>query len=515
MDVKYKVNDKIELELRSELRKWHRSNTPSHIYCKEADISPPILGITLGDFFNFKTIEAPIKPKNDLKHDKYDILTMPINNHSIENKLENNNTFKEKKSTEVKNYTNIIVEKKESPAVQFIQNSYSSYTSRKNPINYSKDKGVKINESNNSNIVIENNSKLRITALSEKYNILMNNLMSVPYIPLHSIKRRDDPGKWYTIGIMVGKSSLKKTVKGDNYAMIQIGNLKDIITNIFIFGNNIEKIKDKQIGQVLAICHAKTMIPAEKDSSIALNIDKESQIYTLGKSVDLCFCKEKKKNGRLCNIPLDRRESEICEYHIVEKYKQFKNKRQEFANGNFRFQMEQNNHNSIKKSVSGTYKFKDSTISTFNGNLKLSQFNKFDKKPHISEEDNKFLERLKQNNSYGIHLLKRIGVNSKLSEINRNTDKKKEEKLLNIHPPEALLKMGIRAPINKSLKNKVDSLKLENNFKKEKEIVLDFNDDKNILNSNNKREIKISFLSDEENEEEEKNHFKKFLEMKM
>eukprot|EP00833_Pecoramyces_ruminatium_P009852 jgi/Orpsp1_1/1183884/evm.model.c7180000087113.1 len=306
----YNGNDKLEHELRLELRKWNRNDTPKHIHCKESDVALPLLGIVIGDTLNIKSIENLIKSEND---SKFDILNMPISNHSIENNLEkfpfttnnkkniisnnnNNDIINNNKSKQIKNYTNIIVEKNESPAVQFIQNSNSIYTPIKKTIS---------GEENNLNVIVEKKSRLRIKIEPNIYSLIENKLFSIPFIPLHLIKRRDEAGRWYTIGIMVGKSSLKKTIKGDKYAMIQLGNLKETITNIFLFGNNIEKLKDKKIGQVLAVCHAKTMIPAEKNSSIALNIDNESEIYTLGNSIDLCFCKEKKSNGKPCNTPLD------------------------------------------------------------------------------------------------------------------------------------------------------------------------------------------------------------------
>ncbi|ORX55305.1 hypothetical protein BCR36DRAFT_581342 [Piromyces finnis] len=411
------------------------------------------------------------------------------------------------------NLTNIVVEKKKvSLAEQFIQNSLSSYTPKVNHLSRSNDNYVKDEDDKNTEIIIEDNSKFRIRTIPNVYKETCHKLSSIKYIPLKEIKRKDDPGKWYTLGVMVGKSSIKQTTKGDNYAMIQLGNLNNTITNIFIFGNNLKKLKDKRIGQVLAICHAKTMIPTEKNSSIALNIDSESLIYTLGKSIDLCFCKEKKKDGNPCNIPLDRRIASVCEYHTISKYKEFRNKRQEFANGNFRFSLEQNNQNLFQKSTNGTYKFKDNTISTFNGKLKLNQYNV---KPQISEEDNKYLEKLRQNNSYGVHLLKNTGIYSKLKNENKNLDKKREENLLSIHPPEALLKMGIRAPLKKPINNKLNIQKPPCESKKEKEIILEFSDNedsKKLLDPKCKRKVEISFLSDEE--DEDKSHYKKFLERK-
>lgn len=62
-----------------------------------------------------------------------------------------------------------------------------------------------------------------------------------------------------------------------------------------------------------------------------------------------------------------------------------------YIKSNFRFTLEQNNQNSLKKSINGTYHFNESTISTFDGKLKLSQYNKNDKTPQISEEDTNFL----------------------------------------------------------------------------------------------------------------------------
>ncbi|KAG4097031.1 hypothetical protein H8356DRAFT_1291998 [Neocallimastix lanati (nom. inval.)] len=529
-------DDKLEYELKLELRKWSRVDTPTHIYCKETDVGLPLLGIVVGNPFNIKTMENIIKSEKD---SKFDISTMPISNHSIEKNIakpfhtststnyNSQNNFNSNNINQVKNFTNIVVEKNDSPAVQFIQNAYFPYTHSKNDTSDNfNSKSIEKIENNNSVIIIEKKSRLRIRVEPKQYSLLEKKLFSIPYIPLHLIKRRDEAGRWYTTGVMVGKTGLEKTQKGDNYAMIQIGNLRDTITNVFLFGKNIEKIKDKKIGQVLAVCCAETAIPTEVKSSVALNIVKESQLYTLGNSVDFCYCKAKKKNGKPCTIPLDRREGDTCEYHTISKYKEFRNRRQEFANGNFGFTMEQSNQNSYRKNMGGTYQFNESTVSTYNGKVKLSQYSKNDKKPVITEEDKNFLKKLKQNNSYGINLLKKIGISSKIKEANRTLDKKREEKLLNIHPPEALLKMGIRAPVKKIIKNDINTSKskLENNIKKEKEFILEFDDeeDKNVSkkltsisnNESNKREIKISFLSDDENEEDEKNHFKKFLEMK-
>ncbi|OUM57085.1 hypothetical protein PIROE2DRAFT_18033, partial [Piromyces sp. E2] len=515
METKYRNNDRLELDLRIEVNKLSGSKTPSHIYCKEEDVAQTLLGIVVGDFFTFKK-EDPVKPK--VKDSKFDISTMPISNHSIEksigNLVPNKNNKDTNKINNPNNISNIIVEKKISPAEQFIQNSYSSYTPNYNHFSKFKDNSTK-EDIENTELIIENNSKFRINIIPNVYKETINKLANIKYIPLKEIKRKDDPGRWYTLGIMVAKSSIKKTSKGDNYAMIQIGNLNDIITNIFIYGNNIKKLKDKKIGHVLAICHAKTMIPKEKNSSVALNIDHESLIYSLGTSEDLCFCKANRKDGKPCNIPLDRRMATVCEYHTISKYKEFRNRRQEFANGNFRFTLEQSNQSHFAKSTSGTYEFKDSTISTFNGKIKLNQYNAFDKKPQLSEEDNK--EKLKQNNSYGIHLLKNIGVYSKLENSNKNLDKKREDKLLDIHPPEALLKMGIRAPLKKpiTLNNKVNISKSADGVTKEKEIILEFSDDesdKNTSCTRSKRKIEISFSSDEE--DDDKNHYKKFLERK-
>ena len=62
-----------------------------------------------------------------------------------------------------------------------------------------------------------------------------------------------------------------------------------------------------------------------------------------------------------------------------------------FEYSNFRFTLEQSNQSNFLKSTNGTYKFKDSTISTFNGKLKLNQYNPSDKRPQISEEDSRYL----------------------------------------------------------------------------------------------------------------------------
>jgi len=143
MDSKFVKNDKIEYELKIELQKWCRPNTPQHVYCKENDVSTTILGIVIGDFYNKKKVEKFISSDND---SKYDISTMPISNHSVDYSLnsvsQKSNNLSNTRENKIKISTNIIVEKNESPAVQFVQNSYSSYTPLKMSDSGSKGKMV-------------------------------------------------------------------------------------------------------------------------------------------------------------------------------------------------------------------------------------------------------------------------------------------------------------------------------------------------------------------------------------
>jgi len=134
MDTQYRNNDKLELDLRIEVNKLSGGKTPLHIYCKEADVAQPLLGIVVGDLFTFN---KPDHEKPVVKDSKFDISTMPISNHSVENSVGNlvtktKNNKDSNKINNFKNITNIVIEERISPAEQFIQNSFSSYTPKLN-----------------------------------------------------------------------------------------------------------------------------------------------------------------------------------------------------------------------------------------------------------------------------------------------------------------------------------------------------------------------------------------------
>ncbi|TEB33818.1 hypothetical protein FA13DRAFT_1730099 [Coprinellus micaceus] len=100
----------------------------------------------------------------------------------------------------------------------------------------------------------------------------------------------------------------------------------------------LEKIKE---GDVIALLNPKIMKPYQRsndkphpvDNILGITPECASSIAIIGKSRDLGMCEVKKRDGKVCGSWCDKRQSEVCEYHIQAAVQHRRAGRAEFSVG--------------------------------------------------------------------------------------------------------------------------------------------------------------------------------------
>jgi minichromosome maintenance protein 10 len=136
---------------------------------------------------------------------------------------------------------------------------------------------------------------------------------------------------YIVLGIIASKSTPKdhknnpksiNTAGNDDYSRpkfmaIRMTDLKWEV-DLFLFDTGFEQWWKMTEGTVIAILNPGIMPPRNKDSgAFSLKVtSSEDTILEIGTSRDLGFCKSIKADGHQCTQWIDKRKTEVCEYHI-------------------------------------------------------------------------------------------------------------------------------------------------------------------------------------------------------
>jgi minichromosome maintenance protein 10 len=106
---------------------------------------------------------------------------------------------------------------------------------------------------------------------------------------------------------------------------------------LFLFNSGFDKFWKLDPGTIIAILNPNIMPPMHADTgrfSLTLN-SSEDTVLELGTARDLGFCKAAKKDGKTCDAWIDKRHTEICEFHVNEALKKTMAGRMEVNSMNF------------------------------------------------------------------------------------------------------------------------------------------------------------------------------------
>ncbi|XP_045523374.1 protein MCM10 homolog [Pieris brassicae] len=145
------------------------------------------------------------------------------------------------------------------------------------------------------------------------------------------VENEDLSKDWVIAGVIIKKSSSKKSQKGNQFIIWTLSDLKDDIktVSIFLFRKAYNDLWKTLEGTVVAILNPNVLDRSENSKDQAcLSVDNSDRVMILGQSKDLGICKSKKKNGEPCSAIVNMSQGEHCIYHIKQEYQKY-SRRQE------------------------------------------------------------------------------------------------------------------------------------------------------------------------------------------
>ncbi|CAK1553851.1 unnamed protein product [Leptosia nina] len=136
---------------------------------------------------------------------------------------------------------------------------------------------------------------------------------------------------WVIAGVIIRKSSTKKSQKGNQFVIWTLSDLKDDIktVSLFLFRKAYNELWKTSEGTIVAVLNPNVLDRSENSKDQAcLSVDNSDRVMLLGQSKDFGICKSKKKNGEPCSSVVNTSLGDHCIYHIKQEYQKF-SKRQE------------------------------------------------------------------------------------------------------------------------------------------------------------------------------------------
>lgn len=154
----------------------------------------------------------------------------------------------------------------------------------------------------------------------------VNMLRAKKYVEL-----KNDSQDWVIGGVIVRKSSAKKSQKGNQFLIWTLSDLKDDFktVSLFLFRKAYNDLWKTPEGTVVAILNPNILDRSENSKDQAcLSVETSDRVMILGQSKDLSVCKSRKKNGEPCTAFINISQGEHCIYHVKQEYQKF-SRRQE------------------------------------------------------------------------------------------------------------------------------------------------------------------------------------------
>jgi len=103
--------------------------------------------------------------------------------------------------------------------------------------------------------------------------------------------------------------------------------------DLFLFDTGFERWWKLKEGQLIAVLNPGIMPPRKKDTdAFSLKVtSSEDTVLEIGTARDLGFCKSIKADGHQCTAWIDKRKTEVCEYHISLQVDKARAERMQFS----------------------------------------------------------------------------------------------------------------------------------------------------------------------------------------
>jgi minichromosome maintenance protein 10 len=127
-------------------------------------------------------------------------------------------------------------------------------------------------------------------------------------------ERGDISKDWAIAGVIVNKSAVKQTKKGDAFSIWQISDLRGEIklVTIFLFRTAHKELWKTNVGTVIGILNPKVLERKDEKVEAVLSVDNHQKLMILGQSKDLGNCRAKKNNGEVCGAIINKTSCDVC-----------------------------------------------------------------------------------------------------------------------------------------------------------------------------------------------------------
>ncbi|XP_052743194.1 protein MCM10 homolog [Bicyclus anynana] len=176
---------------------------------------------------------------------------------------------------------------------------------------------------------------IRITKPIISSSALLDRMQGREAVNMLRVKRyveNEDLAKdWVIAGVIVRKSSAKKSQKGNNFVIWTLSDLKDDLKTVsmFLFRKAYNELWKTPEGTVVAVLNPNVLDRSQNSTDQAcLSVENSDRVMILGQSKDLGTCKSKKKNGEPCSAIVNLSQCEHCVYHVKQEYQKY-SRRQE------------------------------------------------------------------------------------------------------------------------------------------------------------------------------------------
>ncbi|XP_063971873.1 protein MCM10 homolog [Diachasmimorpha longicaudata] len=133
---------------------------------------------------------------------------------------------------------------------------------------------------------------------------------------------QDQSQDWVIAGVLIHRSTTKKSQNGNQYCIWQISDLSDKIPSVslFLFSGAYKLFWKTSEGTVVGVLNPNVMESRNDKAEATLSIDNAQKIMILGHSRDLGRCKSVKKSGDPCTNVINKSRCEYCIYHVKQEY---------------------------------------------------------------------------------------------------------------------------------------------------------------------------------------------------
>lgn len=135
-------------------------------------------------------------------------------------------------------------------------------------------------------------------------------------------ERGDKSQDWVIAGVIVGKSPVKTTQKGDQFSIWTISDLRGEIkmVTLFLFRAAHRELWKNNVGTVIAVLNPQILERKDDKVEAVLSVSDNKAVMILGQSKDLGKCKSKKNNGEVCGAIVNKSECDVCIFHMKKEY---------------------------------------------------------------------------------------------------------------------------------------------------------------------------------------------------